>query len=255
MFFYLSKIFWIVIQPLNLILILFIISAICLKLQFLGVAKLTSYVAIAGIILLGFTQLPDLALKSLENKYPVPELINEPYGIIVLGGGISAKRDSSAASYELNEAADRLTVALGIKREYPNAKMIFTGGNNTLLGRGKLEADAARAMVEDLYGDDLGIIFESNARTTAENASETKKLLETELHREWLLVTSAYHMPRAMAVFVKADFKVKAYPADFVSSPFRFPYISTSAVNQFRKMNLYLKEIIGYIGYQLSGRI
>ena len=255
MFFYLSKIFWIAIQPLNLILFLFLVSALCMKLNFLSLAKLSSFIAILGVVLIGFTQLSDLALKSLETKYRAPAELKEPYGIIVLGGGISANREGSPVSYELYGSADRLNVGLSLKRKFKNSKMIFTGGNNSLFGRGKREADAARAMVIDLYGDDLGIIYENNARTTAENATETKKLVKNELHQEWLLVTSAYHMPRAVAVFEKAGFKIKPYPVDFVSNALRFPYISTSSISQFRKMNIYLKEVIGAIGYRYSGRI
>jgi uncharacterized SAM-binding protein YcdF (DUF218 family) len=172
--------------------------------------------------LLGFVAVPDALLRPLENRYPVPaaKAIDRHVGIIVLGGAVGHP-DSFAAHGQvpLGEAAERMTVPVGLMRQHPQLQLVFSGGEGRLLATGVTEAELAKAFYVE-QGLDMGRVkLEGGSRTTRENAQQVAKLLAGSCQQPWLLVTSAWHMPRSVAEF-EAEFdkmgcKVTPYPVDF----------------------------------------
>ncbi len=138
-----------------------------------------------------------------------------PDGIVVLGGAVST--DVSAARNEvvLNESAERLTVVADLARRYPNARIVFSGGSGALLFRDGTEAEFALRLFETFGIARERIIAEDQSRNTVENAVFSKKLAEPKPGDTWLLVTSAYHMPRAIGIFRQEGFAVEAFPVDW----------------------------------------
>ncbi len=172
--------------------------------------------------LLGFRALPDALLRPLENRYPVPtaEAVGRHVGVIVLGGAVGHPDSYSAhGQVPLGDAAERMTVPVGLLRQYPKLALVFSGGEGRLLTTGVSEAELARAFYQQQGVDMSRVQMESDSRTTRENAQQVAKLLGDRCKEPWLLVTSAWHMQRSMdefeAEFAKRGCKVTPYPVDF----------------------------------------
>ena len=172
--------------------------------------------------LLGFRAIPDALLRPLENRYPVPaaEAINRHVGIIVLGGAVGHP-DSflTRSQVPLGEAAERMTVPVGLMRDHPKLKLVLSGGEGRLFKTGVTESELAKAFFQQQGLNMTRVRLEDGSRTTRENAQQVAKLLGKTCQGPWLLVTSAWHMPRSMAVFeaefLKIGCTVTAYPVDF----------------------------------------
>ncbi|MEZ5871308.1 MAG: YdcF family protein [Nitratireductor sp.] len=255
MFFVLSKMFWAFARPLNFLFLLAVFGAFLARTSWKRTARLAIMFSIAMTALTGFTQLPDWLIYRLEttaNYSPIPE---HPYGIIVLGGGLDADSAVRKDDYHLGEAADRLVLALELKRRYPQARLVYSGGLATIAGEGIPETRAAEKMITALYGDTRETEFEPNSRNTWQNAVFTAEMLGDDRNKTWLLVTSAFHVPRALGCFRKAGINVIAVPTDFRADEFSFPWLTGDMAGQFIKMSLFTKELIGLVAYRLTGKM
>ena len=172
-----------------------------------GSATLALALSLGCFVLFGFTQFTDYLLQRLETAVPAGQVPPSPAAIIVLGGGIIPQWTPGGTGFELAEAADRLVKGLELKRLHPGARLIFSGGSGTLIASQLPETAGALAMTQALYGDDRGMELESRSRTTFENAAEVRKMLG-ENPGPLLLVTSAFHMPRAIGCFRKLGMDV-----------------------------------------------
>ena len=155
-------------------------------------------------------------IAPLENRFPAPPAdLPPPYGIIVLGGAIDDDISRARGQTTFDEGAERLTEAAILARRYPSARIVYTGGSNSLLGRPSSEAEDARRLLVAMGVDPQRITLETRSRNTDENARFTAAIVHPEPDQTWLIVTSAYHMPRAMGLFRKAGFAAIAYPVDY----------------------------------------
>jgi uncharacterized SAM-binding protein YcdF (DUF218 family) len=175
----------------------------------------------AGLVvlgLLGFKAVPDALLRPLENQYPAPvqEAISQHVGLIVLGGAIDRPTVFQAhGQVPLGDAAERMTVPVGLMRQHPSLHLVFSGGEGRLFATGVSESELAKVFYEEQGTDMTRVSLEGVSRTTRENARQVAALLGARCQKPWLLVTSAWHMPRAMAEFDAVGCKVTAYPVDF----------------------------------------
>lgn len=168
--------------------------------------------------LLGFEAIPHALLRPLENRYPVPspQAVQSHVGLIVLGGAIhSPGIYATHSQVPLGEAAERMTVPLGLMRQHPRLALVFSGGEGRLLPTGTSEATLAQAFYQAQGLDMARVELEGGSRTTRENAQQVAALLGERCKQPWLLVTSAWHMPRSMAEFEAVGCNVTAYPVDF----------------------------------------
>ena len=168
--------------------------------------------------LLGFSAVPDALLGSLEGQYKAPTLTqSNPYaGIIVLGGATGSPGIFKAhGQVPLGDAAERMTLPISLMSKFPNFELIFSGGEGRLMPTGTTEAEIAKVFYEEQGVDMKRVTLESQARTTRENAIRVAALLGERCKQPWLLVTSAWHMPRSMAEFQAVGCNVTAYPVDF----------------------------------------
>ena len=168
--------------------------------------------------LLGFEALPQALLRPLENRYPVPTLasLQRHVGVIVLGGAIQHPGSYQAhAQVPLGEAAERMTLPVGLMRQQPQWHLVFLGGEGRLLPTGVSEAELARTFYEAQGLDSGRMTLEGGSRTTRENARQLAALMGARCQEPWLLVTSAWHMPRAVPEFEAVGCRVTPYPVDF----------------------------------------
>ena len=208
------------------------------------------------IALIGFLPIGRALTIALENRFPRWEEAGPPpTGIIVLGGAVSAYRLATRGEVGLTDAAERILVVPELARKFPNAKIIYSGGDPGLFTQRGSEADVVPALFESLGVPPGRITLENRSRNTAENAAYSKALAAPKPGERWLLVTSAMHMPRAIGAFREAGFPVEAYPVDYRTNGWqdlRSVFGSLSA--GLRQMDTALHEWIGLIAYRLTGK-
>ncbi len=204
--------------------------------------------------LLGFVAVPNALLRPLENRYPVPppQTIARHVGVIVLGGATSHPGVYLAhGQVPLGDAAERMTVPVALLRQHPGLSLVFSGGEGRLLTTGVTEAELARAFYAEQGVDLRRITLEGGSRTTRENAQQVAKLLGDRCKEPWLLVTSAWHMPRSMAEFEAVGCKVTAYPVDFRTGD-STSLTEYSLANSLLRWQTALHEWLGLLVYRVT---
>jgi uncharacterized SAM-binding protein YcdF (DUF218 family) len=216
MFFALSKTLGFFALPSNLLIALGIVGLILLCTR---VTRLASWLVVTSLVLIaivGLSPLGNVLMIPLEQRFPPWDPSHgPPDGIVVLGGAISPEISAFRGVVALNEAAARITVAAELARRYPNARIVYSGGSSALLSGGAPEAPFAVRELEALGVAHDRITAEEQSRNTIENAVYSRLVAQPKPGEHWLLITSAFHMPRAIAAFRAAGFAVEAYPVDW----------------------------------------
>lgn len=211
----------------------------------------------AGLFMLGFlgfVAVPDALLRQLESRYPIPNAqgVDKHVGMIVLGGAIGRPEIFKArGQVTLSDAAERMIEPVAIMRNYPKLKLVFTGGEGRLLATGVSEGGLAKVFYEQQGVDMSRVSFESGSRTTRENAHQVAKLLGDKCKQPWLLVTSAWHMPRSMDEFKAVGCNVTAYPVDFWTSN-NWGWTDYSLAHSLVHWQTALHEWLGIWAYRLT---
>jgi uncharacterized SAM-binding protein YcdF (DUF218 family) len=251
MFFYVSKILWFFAAPTNL-LVMAVLVGFLLRRRALGRFLLGA--SALGFALLAISPLPKIVLRALEDRFPIVEEANEGRidGIVVLGGAVGINR----GLVTFNDAASRMTTAIALARRHPGARMVFTGGDAGFLKRDReTEAEAAGRLFRMTGLDMSRIALEDRSRNTRENAIYTKPLVEIRPGERWVLVTSAFHMPRSIACFRAVGLDLDAYPVDFRTQGGRTDYWRPFSrfSDALRMIDLAAREWIGIFAYRAAG--
>ena len=257
MFFFLSKTIGMMLLPTNFLIGLGLVGAILLATRF---ASLGRKLLIASVILLaicGFSPLGYLVLYPLESRFPPWDATQgAPDGIVVLGGSIDADLSVARGTAAVMAAAGRLVEAAALAHRYPNARVILSGGSANLIAPDAREADYAAALFESLGVSRERLVMERRSRNTQENAEFSKAIAAPKSGERWLLVTSAYHMPRSVGLFRKAGFAVEPYPVDWRTGKgtdiLRF---SPRALEGLERTDIGIREWIGLAAYWVTGKI
>ena len=254
MFVVLSKVGWYFAAPSTLLCMLALLGALLAGLGFRRWAWLGAG-ASAALLLIGLTPIPNLVMWPLEERFPPWSAASgPPDGIIVLGGSFQTDVAGSRRVPALNEAAERMTELLALARRFPNARLVFTGGYGGLAGWfSSTEAEAAEQLLAEIGFEPSRVLFERRSRTTDENAAFTRDLVKPKPEERWLLVTSAYHMPRSIATLRAAGFNVEAYPVDYRTTRDAMSVLSTTAAG-LQRFDTAVREWVGLLAYWLAGR-
>lgn len=255
MFYYLSKIVWFFTTPSNLLpsLVLLGLALSLTRLRRCGVSL--ALVSTLLIFFCGLSPVSNWTMLPLEQRFPSPQLDNDRIdGIVVLGGSVMADETMMREQLTVNEAGER-AIALGdLARRFPSARIVFSGGGGTLIREGYAEADAVKAYAATLGIDPARIELESQSRTTWENAILTTRMVTPKPDERWLLVTSAWHMPRAVGCFRNAGFPITPYPVDFrTRGPQDVARTFAFTSEGMRRLDTGTKEWFGLIAYRLAG--
>lgn len=244
-------------QPLAWVALLLLTALTCLH-KWPAWSRRLGWSALILLLMLGWEPLPDTLLRRLEAQYPALNAQTNltPYaGVVVLGGALeSAYVWTTPGQSALNDAAERMTEVLPLLRQQPGLRVLFTGGEGELLGGDLPEAERARRFFMAQGVTPGQLLLESASRTTFENAVLSKTVVGVDATRPWLLVTSAWHMPRAMASFQKAGWHVTAYPVDFRAGK-HTPWSQYNLDGGVKKWKTALHEYVGLLAYRLSGRV
>ena len=204
MFFVLSKLLAFFTFPSNVLILIGILGLVLLPTRFARGGRRLAFLSLILLAILGFSPVGNALIIPLEDRFPPWDAARgPPDGIIVLGGAIDGLGRHNEIM--LNEAVERLTVVPELARRYPNARILLSG----------TEAKFAARLLESLDIAGGRITLEDRSRNTMENAVFSKAIARPKPGERWLLVTSAYHMPRAIGAFRKAGFPTEAYPVDW----------------------------------------
>ena len=256
MFFALSKILGFFAVPSNL---LFLVAAVGVALMFTRFGRAGRRLTVLGIVLLGLAGLSPLGnalIVPLEQRFPAWDAARgAPDGIVVLGGAIGPAMSDARGEPSLNESAERMTVVAGLARRYPDARILFSGGDGSLMGNSSPEAKYALPLFESFGIPARRVELEDRSRNTAENATFSKVLAAPKPGERWLLVTSAHHMPRSVGCFRRAGFAVEAYPVDWrTRGPIDLATPFGGLAAGMARTDVAAREWIGLLAYWLTGR-
>ncbi|MFZ2103556.1 MAG: YdcF family protein [Oricola sp.] len=259
MFFVVSKIGWLLIQPVGLLALCFALTAV---LAWRRAAKAAAWFSMLGLVLLlgaGHTNLGRLILQPLENAYPRPAgapPAQDVAGVIVLGGGFSGHVTRARGGFELGESGDRFVEALRLARLYPQARIVVSGGEASLVGDAEGDAAIAQRFFSAFGIEPERILLEDKSLNTFENATLTKAMLPADAKGRWLLVTSAFHMPRSVGAFEKQGVPTIPWPVDFrTTGRENFEIGRDDPASAFSEVSLGMREWVGLAVYSATGRI
>jgi uncharacterized SAM-binding protein YcdF (DUF218 family) len=254
MFFFLSKTVGKLIDPFNLAVMLLMAAWILRRLN--RTPRLRLGLAItAAVVLLIFSNgvVANLLLAPLETKYPRPKNMKPPAAIVMLSGVLS--RSQVGDSYfEFNAHADRFIEILRLANRFPKATLIFTGGPGAL-NRGSLgEARILGQLTQELGIKKERILLDKLSRNTYENAKETAVFLKTKNSGSTILITSAFHLPRAVACFKKQGIEVVPWGVDYLRTA-NGPSAWIPSLWSLHRSYKAIKEYVGMLAYDVVGFI
>lgn len=243
---YIHKILPSITSPLVIIILIFLLSLI------FNSKKLIS----TAVIILVMCSLPLLSNKLiiyLERDYQLKpvSMVDKADAIVVLSGMVKTIKTKDGLAYEWGEAVDRIFAGIDLFKEKKAAKLILTRGMLPW-SIGKPEGEHLRDVAISFGIPSNSILLTRNARNTDEEAKSIKKLLSNK-EATVILVTSAFHMPRARKVFKTAGIKVVPFPVDFLTTADKLTFMqfipSASALAQ---TSFFVREMIGRTYYNLK---
>lgn len=255
LFFIVSKLAWSVLSPSALFVWLTLLALVLLYRGYLQAAK----ILLLSMTFIGFTvmayPLGDILLEKLEKRFSVPtELPEQIDGIILLGGGEQLKTSLSWQAPQTGEAGDRYLVAAMLARHYPKTPLLVSGGSNLLQQPLHHEvADIHQQLLLMAGVPTTQIHIEPNSRNTYENIQNLRQVLP-DPDGQYLLVTSAYHMPRSVGIARKLGLNVIAYPVDYRSQRGVQRQWDFALFEHLETLEPAIREWLGLTVYYLTGK-
>ncbi|MEA1989840.1 MAG: YdcF family protein [Pseudomonadota bacterium] len=255
LFFLASKIGWAFLSPGNLL--VFLLSLGVLFLLFNNISSAKKILIPTGLVAFVLMAYPvsDYLMQPLESRFSAPETLpGKVDGIIILGGGEDLKRSLSWQVAELGIGGDRYIGTASLATYYPNVPVIFTGGSGSITlqdtdGEGAL----ARSILTTIGIQPERLIIESRSRNTYENFKFTKPLLP-KTQGNYLLVTSAFHMPRAVGIARIQGVNVIPYPVDYRTNADELRVFDFDLFDHLKALEPAWREWIGLTVYYLTGK-
>ena len=254
LFFYLSKVIWTAIRPESWFLLLLALVIYWVSRGRRRPALIGLSCAFLGMGTLMLFPLGDLVLRPLEARMTAPGIDGPVDGIIILGGPEERHLSHAWGQPVLGGGAERLTAGIALAHRYPAAKIVVTGGSGSLTDQTLRGAYIAADVLIGAGVDAQRIRIEDAARNTHENATLSKASLKPLDSETWLLVTSAYHMPRSVGVFCAIGWRVTPYPVDY-RAPKSGLKMRINLASNLLDLNAGLREWVGLLAYRATGKI
>jgi uncharacterized SAM-binding protein YcdF (DUF218 family) len=256
LFFYSSKIIWFVIEPSHLYLCLLSICILLLFTSYRKSARKILCVMLFFIWTVALFPVGSWLFYPLETRFQHnPKLPETVDGIIVLGGSISPSMSLYWQQIETNQYHERLTTFIQLAKIYPEAKLLFTGGSAAIKRNQPTEAEFARQYFIDSGVPGSRLIIEDKARNTAENIQYSKMLVTPKPDENWVVITTAFHMPRSIGLFCKQNWPVIPYPVDHATNPEKLFKLNFNLADHVSSLTDASHEWVGLLAYFLTGKI
>ena len=241
---YINKILPIIFSPLGLIIVLLLFGILRKKI-------LPSLLALLLLTLLSLPLVSNQLIKSLERNYSVisPNELDTADTVVVLSGMLQTIKQDSMIHYEFSEAVDRIFAGINLLKMGKAQKIILTRGKLPW-NKGVPEGDYLAEFVQSQGIDPNRILLTEIVQNTNDEAKAISKMLPKT--SEVILITSAFHMPRAEKVFQNQNLKIIPYAVDFRSSAKDIDVLDfLPQANAFKDSSFYFREIIGRVYYSL----
>lgn len=248
---------WWFFQPGNVLLVLVVLGWLASLVRLRGLAAFLLFLAVFLVVIPAVSGLGDWLGQRLESQVLAPAVLPERIdGIIILGGSVDWKVSRDTGRLSLNAAGERMAAGAALARRHPDARIVLTG-----IFRESMPADfTATARPESLFaGPEFAgrdITFIGDATSTYEEGLLTLERVAPEPGSNWVLVTSALHMPRAEATFRTLGFSVIPWPVDYRSpeNP-RLLSLNLNFSAQLSQLDYAVREWAAWLIYRRSGRI
>ena len=251
MFFVVSRLADLLFDPGTLLVFILALGVFLMRLHKDTLARRLLFIAAIGFVVLVFVPLGQWFARPLEDRFPRPPWPIHVDGILVLAPGLDPEILQSRGLPAAQSGEARLIAAFEAWRHYAGARIVFSGGSAS-----GSESDVARTIFEQLGLPSDRLAFESRSRNTWENITYSRALVQPKLGDTWLLVTSAIHMPRAVAVAQRLGWKMIPWPSDYASR--RSNEVSSlwpALEDHLSLLRAALHEWVGLFVYRLTGRI
>ena len=255
MSFYLSKILWLIVNPFNIFIFITLFTMFLYLINFRRLSLIIYLINFIFIALISFLPIGSYLTYIIEKEFhtntKIPERVD---GILILGGATNPLLFKEFDQISLNGSAERLVESVMIIRKFEKAKVIFSGGSGIVNRSDIGHSQVAKLFYKKMGVDSNKIFFEDKSRNTHENIIYSKKIAKPKKNENWLLITSAFHMKRALLIAEKNNWKFIPYAVDFKNIK---EFKLTPNLNLLSNLNSFqsgLHEWLGLVSYYLMGR-
>lgn len=265
-FFILSKVVQFCIEPLNWVLVFVALSLLFLYLRKPNLCKRFLTFALIDLLVIAWLPSSEFFLRELENFYPKTNLnlISENHvgEIIILGGAIEGGEIAvDRGEVSIHSSAERVTKAFELIRKFPNVPYIFSGFSGRLSPKGLSEADAFKQLIQEQGLPENMAHYEKQSRNTYENMLYLKPMTrefglknDTRDPKPWLLITSAWHMYRAVKIAQKQRIEVIPVMVDYQTAN-HLRWTAFDLEEGAQNWNKLIHEVVGIFAYWITGKI
>jgi uncharacterized SAM-binding protein YcdF (DUF218 family) len=257
LFFLLSKTLGVLLLPTNFLIVVGLVGLMLLATRFFSLGRKLLTASVVLLAFCAFSPLGIWLLYPLEQRFPPWDATRgAPDGIVVLGGAIEPELSAARGTVVFDSFAGRLIAAAALAHRYPKARILYAGGSASPVGDDAArEADFAPAVFESLGISADRVMVERRSRNTFENAEFSKVMAAPKNGERWLLVTSAFHMPRSVGIFRKVGFEVEPCPVDWrLAGASDLARSTVIAVDGLERTDLATREWIGLLAYWLTSK-
>lgn len=252
MFFIVSKLISFLFSPFTWILLLLVLSIFSTN-----ILRKRKFLLASLLLILFFSNsfIFDECMRKWEEPIKQNYELDSVYdAAIVLSGMINY--DVSHERLQFNRRNDRLMQAVLLYKKQKVKKLFFSGGSGSLVHRDTKEALMVKPFLQQLGIQDTDLVIETASDNTYQNALYSKPLLAEHFPKgKFLLITSAFHEPRALACFRKQGINVTPYSTDRYSGPrkFQLDHVLIPNVEALYNWDSLIHEWIGYVTYKMMG--
>lgn len=256
-FFIISKLIGLALQVETWLVIGMVVSLIGERFSRPSLARRSAGTTLAALVAIGIFPIGEVLMRQMEAEFPPHAAPAQIDGIVILGGVEDQRVTAAWGAPQLNEAAERLTAAAALAIAHPEARLVFSGGSgrlrNTVIGHPDIPIVAVDFFVS-LGIEPARITWEDRSRNTAENARFSYEVAAPTSAETWVLVTSAFHMGRALASFEAAGWgEIIPHPVDYRTGSFS-DGIGWNLSGNLKVLNIAVKEWVGRLAYRLTNR-
>ncbi len=257
MYFYLSRFtYFILHNQLLIILLILLISSFFYIIKKKSLSKKIFILAAVYFIFIAIIPTGKILMFFLEkNISETNYTFNHLDGIIVLSGNEDVNKSIHHDQLYTGGSTYRLIESIRLYKKFPDARIVFSGGSSSLFSN-QLSSHVAEKFFELYFNDHKHIIFESNSSNTYENILFTNKIVKPKKNEKWALVTSAFHMRRALGVANQLGLELIPYPVDFrLSENLSSQLFNFNLMENISLFQVAIREVLGILLYKFLSRI
>jgi len=253
----LHSILWLLFSPSQLIIACAVVGILLLHIGRLRAGGILTIVG--GLLLIAFGVLPtsQYLAQPLEARFPAAALPPDLTGIVLLTGAERSDASEAVGQPQVGMSGGRYLTTLRLATQYPHAQIVLTGEPLRQPGKGSLQTETAVGLkiLAQAGISPSRVTLEERSRDTCDNALNTYRLVQPKVGERWAVVTSALHMPRAVACFRATGWgTVLPQPADYWSMPGGWHLGSFRFVDNLAAFDAAAYEWVALAYYRAIGR-